>query len=47
MVWTDTIQMTIVYAGMLTLLIQGSIVLGGFGEAWDVAYRGGRIVLNE
>ena len=46
-VWTDTIQMAIVYAGMLTLLIQGLIVIGGMGEAWDLASKGGRIVFNE
>ena len=46
-VWADTLQMTIVYAGMLTILVQGSIVLGGFSNAWDIADKGGRIVLFE
>lgn len=46
-VWTDTLQMSIIYIGMLTLLIQGLVVLGGFGEAWDIADRGGRIVLTD
>ena len=45
--WTDTLQMSIVYIGMLALLIHGSVILGGFSKAWDTADRGGRIVLLE
>lgn len=45
--WADTLQMFIVYAGMLTVLIEGCIVLGGFKEAWNIADRGGRIVIFE
>ena len=47
MLWADTIQMCIVYAGMLTVLIEGSIVLGGFNKAWNIAEKGGRIVIFE
>ena len=46
-VWADTLQMTIVYVGMLTILIEGCIVLGGFGKAWEIADKGGRVVFFE
>lgn len=45
--WADTLQMFIVYAGMLTVLIEGCIVLGGFDAAWNIADKGGRIVIFE
>ena len=45
--WADTIQMFIVFAGMLTVLIEGCSVLGGFSNVWDIANGGGRIVIFE
>ena len=45
--WADTLQMFIVFAGMLTVLIEGSKTLGGFNKAWDIADKGGRIVIFE
>ena len=45
--WTDTVQMVIVFGGMLTLVVIGSNVLGGLDKAWDIADRHGRIVLSE
>lgn len=45
--WADTVQMTIVYAGMLTILIEGCKVLGGLDKAWDIADKNGRIVIFE
>ena len=45
--WADTLQMFIVYAGMLTVFIEGCVVLGGFNKAWDIADKGGRIVIFE
>ncbi|XP_064640524.1 sodium-coupled monocarboxylate transporter 1-like isoform X2 [Lineus longissimus] len=41
--WTDVFQMLIVYAGLLAVVIQGVIMIGGFGEVWDRALEGGRI----
>jgi Na+/proline symporter len=34
-VWTDCFQIVVMFAGMLTLLISGSIKLGGLDVAWD------------
>jgi len=45
--WADTVQMVIVYGGMITLVVVGSNVLGGLDKAWDIADRHGRIVLLE
>ncbi|XP_060567687.1 sodium-dependent multivitamin transporter-like, partial [Ruditapes philippinarum] len=45
--WADTVQMTIVFAGMLTILIEGCKVLGGLDKAWDIANKNGRIVIFE
>ena len=42
-VWTDCFQIVVMFAGMLTLLISGSIKLGGLDVAWDVAYQNDRI----
>ncbi|KAK3091315.1 hypothetical protein FSP39_018871 [Pinctada imbricata] len=43
-VWTDTFQMLVMFAGMLTLLIMGSLKLGGLDVAWDIANKNGRIL---
>lgn len=45
--WADTIQMVIVFVGMLTILVEGCIVLGGLDKAWDIADKRGRIVIFE
>lgn len=42
-VWTDTFQMVVMAAGMLTLLISGSMKMGGLDVAWDVARQNERI----
>ncbi|XP_071108384.1 sodium-coupled monocarboxylate transporter 1-like [Haliotis cracherodii] len=41
--WTDTFQAAVIVAGLLAVLIQGSIVMGGFKNAWDIAVNGSRI----
>ena len=45
--WTDTFQAIVIFAGLFSVLIQGSIVAGGFHEAWQVSERRSRIVFNE
>ena len=45
--WTDTFQAAIIVAGLLAVLIQGSIVVGGFGKAWEIADERQRILLDE
>uniref|UniRef100_UPI00398E5E07 sodium-coupled monocarboxylate transporter 1-like isoform X1 n=2 Tax=Pristiophorus japonicus TaxID=55135 RepID=UPI00398E5E07 len=42
-VWTDVFQLCIMVIGLLTVLIQGSIHVGGLGKIWNIAENGGRI----
>ena len=45
--WADTIQMSIMVAGQLAVVIQGSIKVGGFSKVWQIAEEGGRINFNK
>ncbi|XP_006820586.1 sodium-coupled monocarboxylate transporter 2-like [Saccoglossus kowalevskii] len=42
-VWTDVLQSIIVYAGLLAVIIKGTIILGGIQNAWRIAEEGGRV----
>ncbi|XP_078082198.1 sodium-coupled monocarboxylate transporter 1-like [Mustelus asterias] len=42
-VWTDVFQICIMLAGLVALLIQGIIQVGGFGKVWRIAESGGRL----
>ncbi|XP_069779127.1 sodium-coupled monocarboxylate transporter 1-like [Narcine bancroftii] len=44
-VWTDVFQICIMVAGLLALMIQGLMRVGGFGKVWRIAEQGGRINL--
>ncbi|XP_062594392.1 sodium-coupled monocarboxylate transporter 1-like [Saccostrea cucullata] len=41
--WTDTFQVGMMMAGLLAVLIQGSIEVGGFAKAWERSVVSGRI----
>ncbi|XP_013380555.1 sodium-coupled monocarboxylate transporter 1-like [Lingula anatina] len=41
--WTDTFQVCMMFAGLLAVLIQGSIGVGGFENAWRINIEGERI----
>ncbi|ELT91924.1 hypothetical protein CAPTEDRAFT_52554, partial [Capitella teleta] len=41
--WADTIQMVVMFAGLFALLICSVIAVGGFGPIWEVASRGQRL----
>ncbi|XP_067673778.1 sodium-dependent multivitamin transporter-like [Haliotis asinina] len=45
--WTDTFQIGMMFAGLFAVLIKGSMVLGGFAKAWEVAERNERIVVYD
>ncbi|KAK7111370.1 sodium-coupled monocarboxylate transporter 1-like [Littorina saxatilis] len=45
--WTDTFQAGVIFAGLLAVVIQGSIVQGGFGNAWAIADNRSRIVFDD
>lgn len=42
-VWTDTFQVIIMFAAMLVVILKGAHDVGGHGEVWNIASRGGRI----
>ncbi|XP_078385191.1 sodium-coupled monocarboxylate transporter 1-like isoform X1 [Cetorhinus maximus] len=42
-VWTDVFQLSIMLISLLTVLIQGSIHVGGLGKMWNIGENGGRI----
>ncbi|XP_045161682.2 sodium-coupled monocarboxylate transporter 2-like [Mercenaria mercenaria] len=45
--WTDSLQLIIMFAGLLTLLIMGSAKVGGFSKAWQTASEHGRIEFTD
>ncbi|XP_067672715.1 sodium-coupled monocarboxylate transporter 1-like [Haliotis asinina] len=45
--WTDTLQAVIIAVGLFAVLIQGSIVMGGFQNAWNIAANRSRINFHE
>ena len=44
---TDSFQVFMMLAGLLAILIRGSMDLGGFAEAWSKAYDSGRVYFTE
>ncbi|XP_067672711.1 sodium-coupled monocarboxylate transporter 1-like [Haliotis asinina] len=45
--WTDSFQAVVIVAGLLAVLIQGSINMGGFGNAWEIAANRSRINFHD
>jgi len=41
--WTDTVQVIIMFCAMLAVIIKGSLDVGGFAEVWRISDEGGRI----
>ena len=41
--WTDSLQLTIMIAGLVAVLVESSRIAGGFGKAWEVAAENQRI----
>ncbi|XP_046363310.2 sodium-coupled monocarboxylate transporter 2-like isoform X2 [Haliotis rufescens] len=35
--WTDSLQTIIIVVGLISLLVQGSLAVGGFSKAWEIA----------
>jgi solute carrier family 5 (sodium-dependent multivitamin transporter), member 6 len=42
-IWIDSLQVLVIYAGLLIIIIMGSIEVGGIDEVWKRAYDGNRI----
>lgn len=45
--WTDSFQTIMMIMGLLIVLIKGSMEVGGFGNAWNIASENGRIKFGE
>ncbi|GFS24380.1 sodium-coupled monocarboxylate transporter 2 [Elysia marginata] len=45
--WTDSFQAGVIIAGLLAVLIKGSMVEGGFDKAWNTADDNGRILFDD
>ncbi|XP_071115307.1 sodium-coupled monocarboxylate transporter 2-like [Haliotis cracherodii] len=41
--WTDSLQTIIIVFGLVSLLVQGSLAVGGFSRAWEIAKERGRL----
>ncbi|XP_050394459.1 sodium-coupled monocarboxylate transporter 2 [Patella vulgata] len=45
--WTDTFQVVMMITGLLAVLIRGSILVGGFANAWEIANDSGRVYFTD
>uniref|UniRef100_A0A023GNF3 Putative sodium/solute symporter ixodes scapularis sodium/solute symporter n=1 Tax=Amblyomma triste TaxID=251400 RepID=A0A023GNF3_AMBTT len=43
-VWTDVVQMFLIYVGYIMVIVSGLYHLGGFGNMWRIAGEGGRLI---
>lgn len=43
MIWTDTFQVVMMFAGMVAVVAKGTVDAGGFGNVWQKAEESGRI----
>ncbi|ESO00063.1 hypothetical protein HELRODRAFT_140272, partial [Helobdella robusta] len=45
--WNDTVQMVIIFTGLITVICVGITRVGGFGEFYRRNLEGGRFILND
>lgn len=45
--WTDSFQVIMMIVSLLAILIQGAVIVGGWGPAWDSALRTNRVWFTE
>ena len=41
--WTDVFQVVMMIAGLIAVVIKGSIDQGGFHNVWEIARQGDRV----
>ena len=46
-IWTDTVQVVIMYISMLTVIIKGDLDIGGTAEVWRRNAESGRVEFDE
>lgn len=42
-VWTDVVQLVMMFGAIALVIIKGTIDVGGFGFVWETASKSGRI----
>ena len=45
--WTDSFQICMMFAGLIAVLVKGSIDNDGFANVWRINQEGGRIEFQE
>ena len=45
--WTDSLQLVIMFAGLICVLIEGAKATGGFNNAWEIAANNQRIYFTD
>ncbi|XP_041363424.1 sodium-coupled monocarboxylate transporter 2-like [Gigantopelta aegis] len=45
--WTDSFQVIMMIVGLVAIIIQGSIEVGGFAHAWEISAASGRIYFTD
>ena len=45
--WTDTLQASIMVVGFFTLFVKGSLDIGGISQVMNISMRGGRLNMTE
>ncbi|XP_020296764.1 sodium-coupled monocarboxylate transporter 1-like isoform X2 [Pseudomyrmex gracilis] len=43
-VWTDTIQFSVTFGGLITILVLGILSVGSVEEVWKISAQGGRLI---
>ena len=46
-IWVDSVQLGVMVAGMIAVVIQGSLKVGGMANVFTIAAEGGRINFKE
>lgn len=46
-VWTDVVQVILIYVAYIMVIASGLHHLGGFGAMWQIAGEGGRLIFNK
>lgn len=45
--WTDSFQIITMFAGLIAILVRGSLDFGGFSNIWKINERGGRVEFSK
>ena len=47
MLWTDTFQVGMMFAGLFAIVIKGTSEVGGLSAAWSHFQESGRVIFDE